>query len=54
MTRRKSTLKPKSKPKPTTSPLIEWPTKEVEQVPVTAEHKGPVRADETCHLETEQ
>ena len=68
MTTRKTTGKPKpdskptpeskpranSKPKPTTSPLIEWPTKEELQLPVTVEHKEPARAGEAWPVGTER
>jgi hypothetical protein len=29
------------KPKPTFSPLIEWPTEQLQWIPVTVEHKAP-------------
>jgi hypothetical protein len=29
------------KPKPTFSPLIEWPTEQLQWMPVTVEHKAP-------------
>jgi hypothetical protein len=32
------------KPKPTFSPLIEWPTEQLQWVPVTVEHKAPAPA----------
>jgi hypothetical protein len=35
------------KPKPTFSPLIEWPTEQLQWVPITVEHKVPARAAET-------
>jgi hypothetical protein len=35
------------KPKPTFSPLIEWPTEQLQWMPVTVEHKAPARAGET-------
>jgi hypothetical protein len=34
----------KPKPKPAYSPLIEWPTEQLQLVPVTIEHKLPTRA----------
>jgi hypothetical protein len=35
------------KPKPTFSPLIEWPTEQLQWVPVTVEHKAPGPARKT-------
>jgi hypothetical protein len=35
------------KPKPTFSPLIEWPAEQLQWVPVTVEHKAPAPAGET-------
>jgi hypothetical protein len=32
------------KPKPTLSPLIEWPTEQLQLVPVTVEQKAPAQA----------
>jgi hypothetical protein len=43
----------KRKPKPTLSPLIEWPKEELQVVPVTVEHKAPARAGETWQGESE-
>jgi hypothetical protein len=40
------------KPKPTYSPLIEWPTEELRLVEVTVEHKEPARAGEPWQVET--
>jgi hypothetical protein len=34
----------KPKPKPAYSPLIEWPTEQLQLVPVTIERKQPTRA----------
>jgi len=36
-----------SKPKPTFTPEIEWPTEQLQWVPVTVEHKSPVPAGKT-------
>ena len=35
------------KPKTIISPLIEWPTEQLQVVPVTVEHKAPARAGQT-------
>src|ERR1700688_3921770 len=35
------------KPKPTFSPLIEWPTEQLQWMPVTVEHKAPAPAGKT-------
>jgi hypothetical protein len=35
------------KPKPTFSPLIEWPTEQLQWVPITVEHKAPAPAGKT-------
>jgi hypothetical protein len=35
------------KPKPTYSPLIEWPTEQLQWVPITVEHKAPAPAGKT-------
>jgi hypothetical protein len=41
------------KPKPTFSPLIEWPTEQLQLVAVTVDHKVPARAGETRQIETQ-
>jgi hypothetical protein len=41
------------KPKPTYSPLIEWPTEKLQLVAVTVDHKVPPRTAETRLVETE-
>jgi hypothetical protein len=41
------------KPKPTYSPLIEWPTEELPLVAVIVDEKEPVRAAESGPVETE-
>jgi hypothetical protein len=43
----------KRKPKPTFSPLIEWPTEQPQLEGVTVEHEEPAGAGETWHVETE-
>ena len=35
------------KPKPTFSPLIEWPTEQLQWMPITVEHKAPAPAGKT-------
>jgi hypothetical protein len=41
------------KPKPTVPPPIEWPTPELQLVPVTVEHKMPARTFEPWKVEAE-
>jgi hypothetical protein len=41
------------KPKPTHSPLIEWPTEELPLVAVIVDEKEPARAAESGPVETE-
>jgi hypothetical protein len=41
------------KPKPTYPPLIEFPSEQLELVPVTVEHKAPPRAGQTWLAETD-
>jgi hypothetical protein len=41
------------KPKPTYSPLIEWPTEKLQLVAVTVDHKVPPRTAVTRLVETE-
>jgi hypothetical protein len=41
------------KPKPTYPPLIEYPTEQLQLVPVTVEHKAPARAGQTWQAETD-
>jgi hypothetical protein len=53
MSARKPRPKLEPESKPATSPLIEWPTKELQPVPVTVEHKVAASADESWHVETE-
>ena len=43
----------KPKPKPAYSPLIEWPTEELQLVDVTVDHKEPTRAGEIWQVEAE-
>jgi hypothetical protein len=43
----------KPKPKPAYSPLIEWPTEQLQLVPVTIEHKLPTRAAQPRQADTE-
>jgi hypothetical protein len=40
------------KPKPTYPPLIEFPTEQLQLVPVTVEPKAPARAGQTWQTET--
>ena len=40
------------KPKPTYPPLIEFPTEQLQLVPVTVEHKAPARAGQTWRTAT--
>jgi hypothetical protein len=35
------------KPKPAFSPLIEWPTEQLQWMPITVEHKAPAPAGKT-------
>jgi hypothetical protein len=39
------------KPKPTFSPLIEWPTEQLQPVAVSVEHKVPARTGGTRQIE---
>jgi hypothetical protein len=43
----------KRKPKPTYSPLIEWPIEQLQLVPVTVECKTPIGAGASWLVETE-
>jgi hypothetical protein len=43
----------KPKPKPAYSPLIEWPTEQLQLVPVTIEHKPSTRAAQPRQVDTE-
>ena len=44
----------KRKPKATYPPLIEFPTEQLQLVPVTVEHKAPARAGQTWLAETDR
>jgi|HubBroStandDraft_6_1064221.scaffolds.fasta_scaffold7211184_1 hypothetical protein len=44
----------KPKPKPSYSPLIEWPAEQLQLVEVTVERKAPARAGEAWHLGTDR
>jgi hypothetical protein len=43
----------KRKSRPTYSPLIEWPTEQLQLVPVTIERKTPIGASASWLVETE-
>jgi hypothetical protein len=43
----------KPKPKPAYSPLIEWPTEQLQVVPVTIEHNLPTGAAQPRQVDTE-
>ena len=42
------------KPKPTFPPLIEFPTEQLQLVPVTVVHKAPAHAGQTWQAETDR
>jgi hypothetical protein len=43
----------KLKPKPAYSPLIEWPTEQLQLVPITVERKTPASGGQLWQVQTE-